>query len=94
MWDWRVNSEEGYLLNYRDGVMDVYEKTVASRRRWQMWKEDCEAIVLGLPCSVRAVSPGVLATTAVAPPVDIPIEPQTILDVIREWKQSWLWWAF
>ena len=36
VWDWRVNPGEGYLLNYRDGVMDVYEKTVASRRRWQM----------------------------------------------------------
>ena len=94
VWDWRVNSEEGYLLRYRDGVMDVHEKSGAFGRRWQRWKVECEAVVLGRPCSVREVEPGVLATTAIAPPVDIPIEPQTILEVIREWKQNWFWRAF
>lgn len=37
---------------------------------------------------------GFLATTAVAPPVDVPIESQTILDVIRGWKQGWFWHTF
>ena len=31
---------------------------------------------------------------AVAPSVDVPIEPQTILDVIRGWNQSWFWQNF
>jgi hypothetical protein len=94
IWDWRVNSEEGYLLHYRDGVMNVYEQSAGSSRRWQMWKGDCEAVVLGRPCSVREVGMGILTTTAVAPPLDVPIEPQTILDVICGWNQSWFWRTF
>jgi hypothetical protein len=49
---------------------------------------------LGLPCSVHEISPGVLATTAVAPQVDTPIEPRSILEVIKGWKQSWFWRSF
>jgi hypothetical protein len=77
-----------YLLHYRDGFMDVYEKSGVFGQRWQLWKEECEAVVLGRPCLVREVATGVLTTTAIAPSVDIPLEPQTILDVIREWKQK------
>ena len=94
VWDWRVNSDEGYLLNYRNGVMDVYEKSGAFGRRWRKWKEECEPVVLGRPCSVREIETGVLVTTAVAPPVDVPIEPQSIMDVLRGWKQIWFWRAF
>ena len=32
-----------------------------------------------------------LATTSVSPVVDEVIPPQSILDVIREWNQSWFW---
>ena len=35
-----------------------------------------------------------LATTAVAPQVDTPIEPRSILEVIKGWKQSWFWRSF
>jgi len=94
IWDWRVDADEGYLLRYREGVMDVYEKSGAFGRRWQLWREDCEAVTLGRPCSVREIEPGILATTAVAPPVDIPLVPQSILDVLKEWKQSWFWRSF
>lgn len=94
VWDWRVNSDEGYLLNYRDGVMDVYEKSGVSGRRWSMWRAGCEPETLGRPCSVREIAPGVLATTAVAPQVDVPIEPSTIPEVLRSWKQGWFWKTF
>ena len=82
------------MLHYRDGFMDVYEKSGVFGQRWQLWKEECEAVVLGRPCLVREVATGVLTTTAIAPSVDIPLEPQTILEVFREWKQNWFWRAF
>jgi hypothetical protein len=33
-WEWRVCTQENYLLHYTDGVMDVYVPTSDSRRRW------------------------------------------------------------
>lgn len=50
------------------------KKSATSRRWWQVWKED-KPVVLGIPCFVCEVGAGLLATTAVAPPVDVPIEP-------------------
>jgi hypothetical protein len=50
--------------------------------------------VIGLPCSVRDVGGGNLATTSASPVVDEIIEPQTILEVIKGWKQGWFWHKF
>ena len=94
IWDWRVNSEEGYLLHYRDGVMDVYERAPFSRRRWQLCKANCEESTLGEPCSVREMGAGQFVITSESPSVDVPIEPTTILEVLQSWKQTWFWRSF
>ena len=60
----------------------------------QLTQENCEVEVIYLPCSVRDIGVGNLATTSVSPVVDKIIEPQTILEVIKGWKQGWFWHKF
>ena len=94
VWDWRVCSDEGVLINYKIVSMDVYQLVPNSRRRWQLSQENVSVEVLGRPCSVREVGDGQLVTTSVALAVDGVIEPTTILEVIRGWKQGWFWKKF
>ena len=37
---------------------------------------------------------GQLVVTSESPPVDIPIEPTTIVEVLHSWKQTWFWKSF
>ena len=91
LWDWRVSTEEGYLLNYNGDSMDVYQLVPNSTRRWQLTQENATVEELGRPCSVRTIGGGQLVTTSVSPIVDEIIAPSKIFDVIRSWKQSWFW---
>jgi hypothetical protein len=91
VWDWRVCAEEGLLVNYKPESMDVYELAPHSRRRWQLTQANVSVELLGRPCSVREVGDGQLVTTSVAPVVDEIIEPSTVWDVLRNWKQGWFW---
>ena len=76
------------MLNYKTESMDVYQLVPKSHRRWHLTQEDASLEILGRPCSVREVGNGQLATTFIAPVVDEVIEPTTILEVIRGWKQG------
>ncbi len=91
IWDWRVSREEGYLLHYKGTTMDVYQPTSASSRRWQLTQEDVNTEVMGRPCSIREVGDNLRVVTSVAPAVDTVIEPSSILEVLRGWKQGWFW---
>jgi hypothetical protein len=82
VWDWRVSAENGYLLNYKEDSMDA---------EWHLTLSDCAIEIIGRPCSVRELQGGRKITTSVSPAVDEVLAPQTILDVIKGWKQSWFW---
>jgi hypothetical protein len=71
--------------------MDVYQLAPHSSQRWQLTQENAVLEVLGRPCLVWEVGDGQRITTSVAPAVDVVIEPTTIFEVIRGWKQGWFW---
>ena len=71
--------------------MDVYQLVPHSKRQWQLTQADCEVEVIGRPCSVRELGGGRKITTSVSPAVDEVLVPQTILEVIKGWKQGWFW---
>jgi hypothetical protein len=56
-----------------------------------LMQADCTVEEIGIPCSVRTIGDGDIITTSVSPTVDEVIPPQTILEVIRSWKQTWFW---
>jgi hypothetical protein len=91
IWDWRVCREEGYLLHYQEGSMEVYQLVPHSNRRWVLSQASADPEVIGNPCSVRELGNGHKIITSVAPTVDAIIEPITIRDVIKEWRQGWFW---
>jgi hypothetical protein len=91
VWDWRVSAEHGCLLNYKEDSMDVYQLVPRWRRQGHLTQAGCEIEIIGRPCSVRELQGGRKITTSVSPAVDEVLAPQTILDVIKGWKQSWFW---
>jgi hypothetical protein len=75
--------------------MDVYQLVPTLRRRWQLAQGIWEVEVIGLPiCLVREVGGGNLTITSNSPEVDEVIEPNIILDMIKDWKQGWFWRKF
>jgi hypothetical protein len=47
VWDWRVCAESGYLLNYKEDSMDVYQLVPHSRRQWHLTQLDREIEIIG-----------------------------------------------
>jgi hypothetical protein len=90
-WEWRANVAEKYLLHYVRGGMDIYEPSNETARKWIRTHEGCEAEMLGLPCAVRdgGVNNVKLITVGGEPdPVSLP---ESFMDVLREWGNTWMW---
>ena len=71
--------------------MDAYQLVPNSRRQWQLTQVDCAVEVLGRPCSIRDLGGGRKVINSVSPAVDAVLLPQSILEVLKGWKQGWFW---
>ena len=91
IWDWRVCVDEGYLFYYKGDKMDIYQPVSVSSRRWSLAQVNAIPEVMGKPCSVRVVGDNERVVTSVASAIDLVIEPTTIREVIRGWRQGWFW---
>ena len=66
IWPWRHDIEEGTLTHVKGDLMDVYKPSQLSRyrnvrNRWTRLLCDQPAEITGVTCSVREVSPAVMA---------------------------------
>lgn len=84
---------KGYeIWDYYNGkTMDVYQPVPALWRRWPLWQVNCEVEVLRRLRTVRNVGAGIYSLVSISLSVGEVFKAQTILDVIMEWKQSWIW---
>ena len=90
-WEWRLNRQEQYLVQYTNGTMSLYEQVSNSRRRWKRVVEGCEQEILGQPCNVRRQNDeSVTLTASAGPPVAVE-QPRTIREILGEWGGKWLW---
>lgn len=71
--------------------MDVYQLVPHSRRQWQLTQVDCTVEVLGCPCSIRDLGGDRKVINSVSPEVDQVLVPQSISEVLNDWKQGWFW---
>jgi hypothetical protein len=90
-WEWRVNTEEKYLMHYTNSGMDVYEPASDSARKWRRIYEGCDAEIVGLPCSVRDGGPNNVKVLVVGGEPDAVTIPESFLDILREWGNTWMW---
>ena len=91
-WDWRFCAQEQHLLHAHNGVMDVYIPTSSSHRQWKKALSGCDVMESGVPCSVRASTEGRVAIASVMAAAPEPVSlPESFLDVLREWGNTWMW---
>jgi hypothetical protein len=90
-WEWRVCTQEQHLLHYTGESMDVYVPTSDTRRRWKKEASGCAIEIIGEPCSVRQGLNGTVVIASVAAPPDPDTMPESFLDVLREWGNTWMW---
>jgi hypothetical protein len=91
VWEWRVCTQEQYLLRYAGGTMDVYTATSTTQRWWKREEMGCDAELLGVPCTVRDGSHGTVAITSAAAPPDPVDLPESFFEVLQEWGNTWMW---
>lgn len=91
VWEWRVNVAEKYLLHYTRGGMDIFEPTNEMARKWERMQEGCEAEILGLPCTVREGRANTVNVITVGGEPDPVTLPESFMDVLREWGNTWMW---
>ena len=90
-WEWRLNSEERYLLRYQKGSMGVYVPAGNTLRRWKQEEIGRKEEIMGRPCSVRQCFNGTVAITSEAQLPQTMAPSGTILDVLSEWGNVWVW---
>ena len=98
VWNWRFDESGEKLLHFtHDGKMDIYRPSQASgfARRPNCWTRTSPRDVArednGVICSVKLVSPGVLAVCSwsqLAPPQP---NPTSFWDVLVSWGCTWMW---
>ena len=71
--------------------MDVYIPTSSSHRRWKKALSGCDVAESGVPCSVRTSTEGRVAIASVAAAPEPVSLPESFLDVLREWGNTWMW---
>ena len=94
VWTWRLDEPHGRLLHFRDGVMDVYRRANDTRTRgaarWVRAEAGAAPRIRGKVCSVRdSGDRKVIVSAAEAP--QPPVQPCTVLAVLRSWGNRWLW---
>lgn len=90
-WEWRVWTQEQYLLRYTAEGMDVYEPISNSRRRWAKVDSGCDRGIMGVPCTVRENNTEMVSITAVGGAPDLTELLESFLDVLRKWGNTWMW---
>ena len=90
-WDWRFCEQEQHLLHAHNSVMDVYIPTSSSHWRWKKALSGCDVMESGVPCLVRASTEGRVAIALVAAAPEPVSLPESFLDVLREWGNTWMW---
>ena len=71
--------------------MDVYVPSSASSRRWTKAISGCDMEEIGNPCSVRKSTDDRVAIVSVAAPSEPVGIPESFLNVLREWGNTWMW---
>eukprot|EP00956_Cyclotella_meneghiniana_P009811 scaffold13589_cov49-Cyclotella_meneghiniana.AAC.3 len=71
--------------------MDVYEPSAASSRRWTKAISGCDVDEIGNPCSVLISTEDRVAIVSVAAPAEPVSLPESFLDVLRKWGNTWIW---
>ena len=90
-WEWRIDVPQKVLFRYHGGAMDVYEPSNSTARRWKRVEESTEPQLLGKPCSVQEMSRNLVRVQMVASDPDVEIFPETLFEVLKEWKHTWMW---
>ena len=95
IWDWRIDEDTNELLHLQGNTMDVYSPSLLrsdrGRNRWIRTRRDQPCIVKGQMCSVRETGPATVSIACVSTAPAPKIPPTTILEVLREWGDIWLW---
>ena len=91
VWEWRLNLEEQYLLQYGNGCMDVYVPASESRRAWKKVQSEVDIKLMGVPCTVRECNNGRVSVMSVAATPRVESMPETLFEVLQEWDNIWMW---
>ena len=95
IWNWRHDEEKSHLLNYIEGVMDIYKVTQLPRHRnttncWTRVSTNYPAEINGKICSVWEVELSVVAINSTATSPWSQEMPTCFLYVLIEWGSTWL----
>jgi hypothetical protein len=91
VWEWRLCKQNQHLLRYVGDKMDVYTAMSTTRRRWKREETGFDAEWLDELCTIRDGTQGTVAITSVAAPPDLEDLPESFLDILQEWGNTWMW---
>lgn len=96
IWDWRHNVAGGRLLHYTADGMDVYRRpngatTTRTASRWVRTEAAVQREYCGSICTVREARHGRPTLLATAPASRPRPRPGTILELLEDWGNTWLW---
>jgi hypothetical protein len=91
IWEWRFCEAQQCLFRYSEAGMSLYEPSSTTRRKWKQTDGGFTPEILGVPCMVRGGADQAVAITSVASPPDTVEMPDTLLEVLREWGNTWIW---
>ena len=95
LWDWRLDEEANELLHFQGDTVDVYKPSLLrydrGSNRWTRSRRNQTRVKRGQLCSVRDAGPATVSIVCVSTALEPAIPPSTILEVLREWGNIWLW---
>ena len=96
VWPWRLDATNGRLLHLRGDQMDVYAPSTEPRyanlaNRWSRAARALPIEECGSICTIREVTPRVVAVVSDEVQFQPTPPPDTILEVLREWGCLWMW---